>query len=47
MSLWQLGAAVDGYLDAHVPSESPSAGSSDAEDVWAWMQTKSDKVVVN
>jgi len=38
MSLWQFNAAVEGYLDAHVPEYGLS--HAEADEIWAWMQEK-------
>jgi hypothetical protein len=46
MSVWQYSAVVDGYLAAHVPEEKAGV-TYDAEEIWDWMQSKSDKVIVN
>jgi hypothetical protein len=36
-SLWELSAAVDGYVEAHTAS---GMSSSEADEIWAWMQSK-------
>lgn len=39
LSLWQFNAAVEGYLDAHVPEDRSMSGA-EADEIWAWMQEK-------
>lgn len=41
-SVWELSAAIEGYVEAHTPTDSLS--SREADEVWAWMQTKEDRV---
>jgi hypothetical protein len=38
-SVWELAAAIEGYVEAHTPS-----AVADLDDVWAWMQTKEERV---
>jgi hypothetical protein len=44
MSIWRFGAAVDGYIAAHVPEEAGAMSASEADDVWAWMMAKEGRV---
>lgn len=40
MSMWQFMEAVDGYIKANDPDASKELSAAEADDLWAWMQTK-------
>lgn len=46
MTVWQFNAAVQGWIDVHVPDEGgPSLSAAEADEIWAWMQEKEGRVV--
>lgn len=39
MSLWQFGAAVEGYRKAHDPKAEAEITSQEEDALWAWMNS--------
>jgi len=40
MSMWQTFAALNGYAKAHNPDSGKELSTAEADELWAWMETK-------
>jgi hypothetical protein len=40
MSIYQIMAAADGWIEAHEVKDDRKLSETEADEIWAWMQTK-------
>lgn len=40
MSMWQFFAALEGYQDAHNPTDKNQLSAAEEDELWEWMQSK-------